>query len=93
MQVAMLLKNLLIPFYQDLFVVESYELIEDGEEKNMRITYRVNGKRKASISKKLTEIVNDKKLLNCFSRNDCFELGLWYGRLREKNKSDFIGKQ
>jgi len=82
----MQIKNFFIPFYQDLFVIESFELIEHNHLKNMRVNYRFTGKRKVIMSKTLTEIMDDKKLLNCFSRDNCAELGLWYGRIKELNR-------
>lgn len=86
MQIAILIKNLLMPFHQDLFAIESFELIdEDDGLKNLRVKYRFRGKRKVVMTKMLTEIITDKKLLPCFSREDNFELGMWYGRIKNTN--------
>ena len=85
-KIAIFLKGGIAPFYQDLFVIDGFELMDENEKKNMKITYRFNGRRKVVITKKIDEIVADKKLLNCFSREDAYELGYWSGRLKETNQ-------
>ena len=73
---------------QDLFIIDSFKYLEDGD---LEVTYGVNGKRKPVLCKKLSQIAQDPKLISCFSRDDVFELGIFYGQLREK-KSLFNNK-
>jgi|SRR6185437_14618074 len=75
-------KTLAAIFYQDVFVVDGFTYLDD--QTDMIVSYRINGKRNPILQTHLTQLIKDRKMLNCFSREDVGEIGMLYGRVMEK---------
>lgn len=67
--------------YQDIFTVDSFRYTEDHD---IEVIYHITGKRKPFFCKRISQIISDSKLYNCFSRKDLLEIGVFYGQLKEK---------
>jgi hypothetical protein len=80
--IAITVRTLAALFYQDVFVVEGFSYLDN--QRDMVVFYRINGKREPILQIHLTQLIKDKKMLNCFSREDVGEIGMLYGRLMEK---------
>jgi len=79
--------------YQDLYTVDNFNMLDDGD---IELVYHVNGKRNTSLRKRVSQVVNDKDLFKCFSREDVLDMGVFYGRLMEKaatNATDKISEE
>lgn len=76
------MRTLAALFYQDVFVVEGFSYLDD--QRDMIVFYRISGKREPILQIHLAQLIKDKKMLNCFSREDVGEIGMLYGRLMEK---------
>ena len=88
--IAHTVKTLAKIFYQDVFVVDSFAFLDN--QKDIIISYRINGKRNPILQIHLTQLMKDRRMLNCFSREDVSEIGMFYGRLIEKHYSEAKSK-
>ncbi|MBV8802195.1 MAG: hypothetical protein JO131_04395 [Gammaproteobacteria bacterium] len=80
--IADTVKTLAKIFYQDIFIVDGFTYLDN--QTDMIVSYRINGKRSPILQIHLTQLIKDRQMLNCFSRNDVSEIGMLYGRLIEK---------
>jgi hypothetical protein len=80
--IAMTVRTLATLFYQDVFVVDGFTYLDN--QFDMIVSYRISGKRNPVLQMHLTQLIKDRKMLNCFSREDVGEIGMLYGRLMEK---------
>lgn len=80
--ISIILNNFASFLYQNMFTVDSFRYLEN--EDDIEVTYSVTGKRTPVLRKKLSQIVKDEKMLDCFSRKDICEIGVFYGRMVEK---------
>jgi len=80
--IGTLLKHFASLLYQNIFAVDSFKYLND--EDDIEVIYCVTGKRTPKLKKKLSQIIKDEKILECFSRKDICEMGVFYGRIVEK---------
>lgn len=88
--ISIILNNFASLLYQNMFTVDSFRYSEN--EDDIEVTYSVTGKRSPVFRKKLSQIVKDEKMLDCFSRKDICEMGVFYGRIVEKGHQKKIIK-
>lgn len=88
---SVIIHNFSSLFYQNLFSIDSFTYLE--RDYDIEVVYHVTGKRMPILRKKITHLINDQNKMNCFSRDDVCEIGIFYGRLMERRlKNKKIGQ-